>query len=105
MGLGKRYRAERRFRFMGLAAIVASLLFLSFLFISIIGNGYSALFQTRIRLKVFFDPARLPRNELNTADYAGLVKEALRNRFPEARGRSEKFRNSYMSRVPWRYSS
>ena len=89
-GLAKRYRSERLFRFMGLAAILASLLFLSFLFVGIISNGYSALFQTRLQLNVFFDPARLPADDLATADYPGLVKTALRNMFPEARGRSEK---------------
>ena len=58
-GLGKRYRAERRFRFYGLLAIVASLAFLSLLFISIIGKGYSAFQQTFIQLNVSFDPELL----------------------------------------------
>jgi phosphate transport system permease protein len=44
--LARRYRAERRFRYYGLSAIVASLLFLSLLFISIFANGYSAFTQT-----------------------------------------------------------
>ncbi len=78
------------FRFMGLAAILTSLIFLSFLFISIIGNGYSALLQTRMQIEVFFDPTRLPAGDLNSADYAGLVKSALRRMFPEATGRSQK---------------
>jgi phosphate transport system permease protein len=89
-GLAKRYRSERRFRFMGLAAIIASLLFLSFLFISIIGNGYTALFQTFIQVEVHFDPERLPPDELSTADYPGIVKASLRNMFPEVKGRSDK---------------
>ena len=49
-GLARRYAAEKRFRFYGLVAICFSLLFLSFLFISIIGNGYTAFQQTFIRL-------------------------------------------------------
>ena len=40
--LARRYRAERRFRRLGMSAIVCSMIFLSILFISIIGNGYSA---------------------------------------------------------------
>ncbi len=89
-GLAKRYRSERRFRFMGLAAIIASLVFLSFLFISIIGNGYTALLQTFVHIQVHFDPQRLPTDELSTADYAGIVKASLRNMFPDVKGRSDK---------------
>jgi phosphate transport system permease protein len=88
--LAKRYRAERRFRRMGQAAIVASLFFLSFLFISIIGNGYSALFQTFIQIQVYFDAQRLPMYELGTADYPGIVKASLRDMFPEVKGRRDK---------------
>ncbi len=89
-GLAKRYRSERRFRLMGLSAIIASLLFLSFLFISIIGNGYTALLQTFVQIEVHFDPERLPVDELSTADYPGLVKSALRTMFPEVKGRKDK---------------
>lgn len=89
-GLAKRYRSERRFRIMGLGAIIASLVFLSFLFITIIGNGYTALFQTHIQIHVHFDPERLPQDQLNTADYPGIVKAALRDMFPEVKGRSDK---------------
>jgi phosphate transport system permease protein len=89
-GLAKRYRAERRFRRIGLAAIVVSLVFLSLLFASIISKGYSAVFQTYIQLEVFFDPDRLSEEELARADYPGLVKAALRDMFPDASGRREK---------------
>jgi phosphate transport system permease protein len=58
-GLTRRYRSERRFRFYGLSAIIVSLLFLSLLFFSIVGKGYSAFQQTFVKLDVFFDPAIL----------------------------------------------
>ncbi len=89
-GLRRRYRAERRFRRMGLAAILLSLLFLSFLFISIIGNGWTALFQTHIRLEVNFDPQVLTTGNLSRADYPGLVKAAMRRMFPDVTGRKDK---------------
>jgi phosphate transport system permease protein len=89
-GLGRRYRAERRFRSYGLAAIVASLLFLSLLFISIVANGYSAFMQTFVKVDVFFDPQMLQQESLASANYQGLVKNALRNMFPEVKGRSAK---------------
>jgi phosphate transport system permease protein len=89
-GLARRYRAEKRFRFYGLMAIVASLLFLSFLFISITGNGYGAFQQTYIQLNVFFDPVHLKQDSLATADYQGLVKKSLRAMFPDAKSRKDK---------------
>ncbi len=89
-GLARRYRAEKRFRIYGLAAIAASLVFLSLLFISIGSKGYSALFQTFIKLDVFFDPEMLRQESLATANYQGLVKKTLRNMFPEVKKRRDK---------------
>ncbi|MDX1709030.1 MAG: phosphate ABC transporter permease PstA [Desulfobacterales bacterium] len=89
-GLNKRYRAERRFRLYGLLAIVASMAFLSLLFVSIIGNGYTAFKQTFIEIDVFFDPELLDEQSLATADYQGLVKKSLRQMFPDAKGRRDK---------------
>ena len=89
-GLTKRYRAERRFRFYGLMAIVVSLLFLSLLFISIGANGYGALQQTYIKLNVFFDPDLLRQEALASANYQGLVKQTLRSMFPDVKGRGDK---------------
>ena len=89
-GLARRYRAERRFRLYGLAAIIFSLLFLSFLFISIFSNGYTTFQQTFIELDVFFDPEHLHKESLATADYQGLVKRSLGSMFPDVKGRSDK---------------
>ncbi|MDJ0889423.1 MAG: phosphate ABC transporter permease PstA [Desulfobacterales bacterium] len=89
-GLARRYRAEKRFRLYGVAAIVASLVFLSILFISIFAKGYPAFQQTYLQLEVFFDPEILARDALTTADYPGLVKQSLRRMFPEVGGRRDK---------------
>ena len=89
-GLARRYRAERRFRLMGLAAIGSALLFLSVLFVSIIGNGYTAFLQAYIRLDIQLDPETISGTSLSTADYPGLVKKTLREMFPDAKGRSQK---------------
>ncbi len=77
---------------MGLAAILASLFFLALLFFSIIGNGYSALFQTYINIDVFFDPGKIAKNDPSNGDYPGIVKASLRKMFPDAKGRSDKRR-------------
>ncbi|MDA8138142.1 MAG: phosphate ABC transporter permease PstA [Desulfobacteraceae bacterium] len=89
-GLKRRYRAERRFQRLGLAAIVVSLIFLALLFASIVHRGHGALFQTHIQLNVFFDPQILTETDLNAADYSRLVKEALYAMFPAVSGRNEK---------------
>ncbi|MGD8252936.1 MAG: phosphate ABC transporter permease PstA [Syntrophobacterales bacterium] len=89
-GLSKRYRAERRFKLYGLVAIIISLLFLAILFISIVGNGYTAFQQTFIQLEVFFDPAVLGQENLSSADYPGLVKKTLRSMFPDVKSRRDK---------------
>jgi phosphate transport system permease protein len=89
-GLAKRYRAEKRFRFYGLLSILASLGFLSFLFLSIISDGYTAFRQTHVKLTVNIDPAVFEESAIATADYGGLIKAALRNRFPDVGGRNEK---------------
>jgi phosphate transport system permease protein len=90
LSLKRRYRAERRFRFYGLAAIVLSLVFLALLFVSIVGRGYSAFWQTQIRLAVFFDPEVLKRDTLVNADYAALVRESLLKMFPQTEGRQDR---------------
>ena len=88
--LPRRYRAEKRFRFYGIGAIALSLLFLSFLFISIAGKGYPAFQKTFIELNIFFDPDVLRQDALATADYSKLVKTSLSQMFPDVTGRREK---------------
>ncbi|MEW8228655.1 MAG: DUF3333 domain-containing protein, partial [Candidatus Thiodiazotropha endolucinida] len=51
-GLERRHRQEKRFQCMGLGAIVLGLVFVSFLFISIFANGYTAFQQTYVKLDV-----------------------------------------------------
>ncbi|MBM9604433.1 phosphate ABC transporter permease PstA [Desulfopila inferna] len=89
-GLHRRYRAERFFRKMGITAILSALLFLLFLFYSIISNGYSAFLQTYIALDISFDEEVFAHENLLAADFPGLVKQSLREEFPEVTSREEK---------------
>jgi len=95
-GLEKRYRREARFRRMGLSAIIMGLIFLSLLFTSIIGNGYSAFWQNFIRLEVHLDAAMIDPDGMRdpealfAANYGGIVKKSLREMFPEVTGRRDK---------------
>ena len=88
--LTRRYKAERRFRLYGISAIVLSLVFLSFLFISIISKGYPAFQKTFVKLDIYYDPDVLRQDALSTADYSALVKASLRKMFPDVSGRRDK---------------
>lgn len=95
-GLVRRYRQEKRFQRIGLGAIVLGLVFVSFLFISIIANGYTAFQQTYVKLDINFDPELIaPVGEpdpevLSKANYGGLVKKTMREMFPDVSSRREK---------------
>ena len=92
--LRRRYWAERRFRFYGLAAVIAAMTFLVYLFFVIFSNGIGAFRQTQVRLDVFYDPAVIDpagtRNpdDLQTADYQALIRAALKAKFTEVEGRA-----------------
>ncbi len=88
-GLRRRYRAEQRFRRLGIAAIMTALLFLFFLFYSIISNGYPAFQQTYIALQVSFDEDIFANENIETANFIGLVKTSLRQMYPDVTKRSD----------------
>lgn len=89
-GLAKRYRAEKRFKILGLSAIVLSLAFLAILFGTIFYNGHTAFQQTWVKLNIDFKPELLDTQNLLQADYNGLLKRTLRESFPEVKGRRQK---------------
>jgi phosphate transport system permease protein len=95
-GLARRYRQEKRFQRIGLGAIVLGLVFVSFLFISIFANGYTAFQQTYVKLDINFDPEMIAAvgesdpEVLSQANYGGLVKKTLRDMFPDVTNRREK---------------
>ncbi len=82
-----RYAAERRFKLLGLAAILISVGFLIFLLVTMIGNGARGFTQSEVRLEVdfprsslFLDPAALrgfgADQALANADFERVVTEA-----------------------------
>ena len=94
--LAKRYRAEKRFKFYGYAAITFGLLCVALLFTDIISKGYKAFGQTYIQLEVTYDASTLGITDVNDsqqimlADFHGVVKTALKNRFIDVSGRKDK---------------
>ncbi len=93
--LRRRYWAERRFRFYGLAAVIAGMTFLVYLFFTIFSNGIGAFRQTEVRLAIYFDPQVIdPQGtrttaDLLAADYQSLIRASLKARFPEVEGRAQ----------------
>jgi phosphate transport system permease protein len=92
--LSRRYWAERRFRAYGFSAVVAGMAFLFYLFFVIFSNGLGAFRQSELRLDVFYDPViidpagtRKP-DDLQSADYAAVIRAALKARFPDVEGRA-----------------
>lgn len=95
-GLRKRYAAERRFMWYGRAAIFVALSFLVLLVISVGYQGWSAVLQTKILIPVELSEDKISpsgertEQELRAADYSGMIKQALREMFPEVTKRREK---------------
>jgi len=95
-GLKRRYAAERRFKMCGLISILLAVSFLAILLTSIIGNGYTAFWQTYIQLDINFSKADLDpegtgsREVLSGGNYDALIKDALRADFPNVKSRSER---------------
>jgi phosphate transport system permease protein len=56
----RRYAAERRFRLLGLAAVVLSATFLAYLLVTMVAQGAGGFTQTRVRVPVDLLAARLP---------------------------------------------
>ncbi|WP_455466338.1 phosphate ABC transporter permease PstA [Bartonella sp. B39] len=85
IGLKRRYWAERRFRAYGLIAIFIGLFFLFALLWSIIGQGYTAFFQSEMVLSVYLDEKvidpsgqrEISPQVLITANYPLLVRNTL----------------------------
>lgn len=76
----KRYRAERRFKFYGIAAIVVTAIFLSVVLIDILLKGIPAFSEHRIDLKVIADQAALDPQKTGdrTALLAGNYDKIIR---------------------------
>ncbi len=71
--IARRYAAERRFRLLGLGAVLLSAAFLAFLLVTMMGNGLRGFTRTEIALKVDFPASPL------LLDPQAITDEALAN--------------------------
>ncbi len=86
--LAARYRAERRFRAYGIAAIAVAVAALLVLVGSIVSQAYSAFWTYELALDVTVDPERIPGDPSNPADiqrgdFGVMLQNALRGEFPD----------------------
>ncbi|MEI7606475.1 MAG: phosphate ABC transporter permease PstA [Rhodospirillaceae bacterium] len=94
--LRQRYQSERWFQRAGIAAIVFAGLMLVFLLSTIVLNGYTAFWQSRFDIAVYFDPQAISPlgstdpTVLAAGDYQALVRGALLEQVPDATGRDDK---------------
>ena len=92
----RRYRAEKRFRAYGVTAIVIALTTLVLLIGSIVYRGHSAFVQTHIALDIRFDRSVIDPDgsrdpdRLRGANYTGIARSALQERFPDVTSRQDK---------------
>lgn len=89
----KRQASERRFRMMGLAAVMFGILSLVGLMTSILSNGLSSFHQTFISLDVNLDAAKLDKNgnrnaedvaKITTFTLQPLIKASMETKMAEA---------------------
>lgn len=88
--VAKRYRAERRFRFYGAAALALTALFLAVLLADVVVKSIPAFTEKRVELEVRIDPDKVDAAQPLAGDYEAMVREAFRDLFPEVEGRANR---------------
>jgi phosphate transport system permease protein len=96
--LKARYAAERRFKLIGLAAILFSLAALVILLSTIASNGFTAFQQTHIRLDLQLSADQIAPvgttdvRQIMQGNYGAVILAALQKKFPEVQSRGERRR-------------
>jgi phosphate transport system permease protein len=96
--LKARYAAERRFKLIGLAAILFSLAALVILLFTIASNGFTAFQQTHIRLDLNLSAEQIApvgttdTRKIMQGNYGAIILEALQKKFPEVQSRGDRRR-------------
>jgi phosphate transport system permease protein len=95
--LRRRNSYERRFRRLGVAAVLLAGASLAVLLVSVLSNGFRAAYRTEFALDVDFDPEILglsaPRAGFAadipaSTDFGAILRTSLTQRFPDVEGRS-----------------
>ncbi|MCG6113986.1 MAG: phosphate ABC transporter permease PstA [Mesorhizobium sp.] len=77
----RRYAADRRLKFFGLAAIVTAIALLGILIGSLVLTGYQAFVQTHVTIEVAIDPELVDRENPASGNYRAVVADAVQRLF------------------------
>jgi len=94
--LNKRYRKEKRFRFLSLLAVLIGFACLLILLVDMFIKALPAFIQTEVKLDIHFSQEKLglaanfDPEELQNANFRGLIKQSLQQLFPTVHKRSDK---------------
>ena len=88
--LAKRYASEKRFRAYGAIALALTILFLGFLLFDIVSKGWPAFFESHITLEIKVDPSKVSADDVANGDFAGMIKQTVRDHFPDVESRADK---------------
>ncbi|MEO1161528.1 MAG: DUF3333 domain-containing protein, partial [Pseudomonadota bacterium] len=86
----KRYRAEARFRWYGLAAIAFACAFLVLLLSDILLKGLPAFEANTVTLDVTLDEGRIDADDIRKGNFNAIVNNAIRAQFPGVKSRSDR---------------
>lgn len=86
----RRYRAERRLRLLGLAAILTAVALLGVLVASLTLTGYRAFVQTMITLDVHVDAALIQADDIRGSNWRAVFSNAVERGFPDVESRADK---------------
>lgn len=86
--LKRRYGADRRLQFYGMAAIGLSILLLGILVTSLVRTGYKAFVQTKVEMEIPLEAKRIDPKNPAAANYRVISRNAFRSLFPDVKGRT-----------------
>ncbi len=88
--LAKRYAAEARFKYYGLAAVAAAALFLVLLLSTIVSKGLPAFTYNYVTLPVDLSAEKVDPNDPGAADYNAVIRDGLKAEVPFAADRTNR---------------
>ncbi len=86
----RRYAADRRLQLYGIAAIGTAVALLGVMFTTLIYAGYAAFTTTKVELGVFLDPEKIDKDNIRSANFRKIVRDAFLSHFPDVQGRTDK---------------
>jgi phosphate transport system permease protein len=88
--IARRYASERRFKAYGAVALVISVLFLAYVLIDIGIKAWPSFFEHSVVLDINLDPAKIDASNVMNSDFDLLVKDNVRDMFPNVTSRADR---------------